>query len=524
MSTTKTKKGSYILGSLAGFLFASIVGVKMNFLVISPFILAYLYYILKSDAKYKYESIQSFIASAIIGYGLIFLFLYLNSGNSLIFLKAEMNFNNRMMGEKSKSAVLHLLKFYPKLAFGLSKIVYGKNVAFNPFGGFFIFSFAAFFIALFTKDKKIIYFALMFLFVTLVMQFWPQKMKPYYIPIHRLPRFMHIAAFPGAILTGAAFAWMIRKYAKLNYIFIVLLVLYGVVGSSNARVASYFHNETVGDMRVAAKSLSNSALPVHSDIDLKSFIDFYSKHKSNHVTRVISKKFMGSPGNSFVVLGGSRRPDLSSYFIESLSPDLIPESWVLINRINSKVRSWRLSPLSIYFVPEQNITSDKSKNSMLARSKISNLCPITKNKVWELIDTIDMGDMNSEKSHDYLIENQSWQGQRGFYLNPSKPTKDNGRAFLGKQSFTIKNLSGESKICLVKRIDNGVKNQISEWSIKNSKFKHIMKSNKAMGDYVSFIIPKKDISKKKTLKVSEKFVKSDFDINSFKVEIYQLGN
>jgi hypothetical protein len=147
-------------------------------------------------------------------------------------------------------------------------------------------------------------------------------------------------------------------------------------------------------------------------------------------------------------------------------------------------------------------------------------CPAGRD--WEFRDVIDIRNPESESAHRYAARQPSWAGTRTFRRGGT-PLWDDGRAFLGAQSFPVRGLEGSADICLVKRVDPGVRQQVSRWRVAEAEV-GITRLPDAVpaGTWaeVALVVPGAHVTAAE-LPVTEEMVSSTVDVNAFRVEVYQ---
>ena len=95
-------------------------------------------------------------------------------------------------------------------------------------------------------------------------------------------------------------------------------------------------------------------LPIYTDFHMASYLNFRSGFTWGHSgLRLLPKdleEVTSIPSGSFVILGGSRRPDLRLSEVADLIPPIIPSNWVKVLNLPGRVAPGRLRVGKIYIV------------------------------------------------------------------------------------------------------------------------------------------------------------------------------
>ena len=142
---------------------------------------------------------------------------------------------------------------------------------------------------------------------------------------------------------------------------------------------------------------------------------------------------------------------------------------------------------------------------------------------WGLRDALDVGNDESERSHAYEVGRLTWQGYRSLRYSGRETLDDHGKGFNSYQRFTAQHLSPGVDTCITKRIDARVRNQVSEWYADGTPVGPASTAELAppfgWAD-VTIEIPGVLI-RSSEITIEEKVLKSEFDVNCFRIEIYQ---
>ena len=138
------------------------------------------------------------------------------------------------------------------------------------------------------------------------------------------------------------------------------------------------------------------------------------------------------------------------------------------------------------------------------------------------MDVLDVGDRGSEEAHAYVIDGQTFRGERSMWTDRNLEFTDDGRAFRAAQSFNASMEAGV-EACVVKRIDPSVQRQVSRWTVDGELIGELeARTGDTSGRWpsVSVAIPG-HLVRRRTVRLREEFVASDIDINAFRIEVYQ---
>jgi 4-amino-4-deoxy-L-arabinose transferase-like glycosyltransferase len=148
---------------------------------------------------------------------------------------------------------------------------------------------------------------------------------------------------------------------------------------------------------------------------------------------------------------------------------------------------------------------------------------------WTLAAVVDVGNIESERAHAYAIEQPSWHGRRRmvfatgvhWYAPTGLVIDDDGRAFLGAQSFEVHGIVPNVAMRIVKRADGNVAHQLSRVVVDGWEA-GMFRTGASVGRWVETAIdvPAERVTRT-TIRVSEEFVSSSSDVNVFDVRVYQ---
>ena len=496
----------------SGFIVGAAVGIKLNALVAVVLFLGVLAFTLwKQLRKGAYKTLMVWFVGWLIANLLLCLFFLYLCGDFFAHYHIEKRFNitHKPSGFiPEASSLKSFLLVYPKLMLGIGKEGH-SGYFFLPYGYVFLFFLCCLPFAFsrhFKASRLPIALSLFYLFV---MEFAPLKLLPHYIPIHRLPRFLHIASMPAAATIGIAFAVLVRYRSKVIRMSSWLIFLFLIISSVYwAWVKAYFYKDCAQDRRWTWDTIKYLAgKEIIIDPEMLSYLEFRSGYQPIIPIRFTEEMPRAFSKATIVILDGARRPDLYPGYANSWRKDTYPEDKYLIAEAHFPLKSWRQSNVKIYYLPP-NISNAYHHTSIKDMVKIGEL---------------DIGNPDSEKEFDYTIDSQTWEGSREFSYPGSILCGDDGRAFREKEELTLNQLFPNRPLIILKRYDPAVRNQeikvyFNDTYIGNWKFDDTAPHGKWRES--TFIIPSDQIkSKKGTLRFF--FLKSTFDINSFYYWFYQ---
>lgn len=135
-----------------------------------------------------------------------------------------------------------------------------------------------------------------------------------------------------------------------------------------------------------------------------------------------------------------------------------------------------------------------------------------------LTDQLDIGDTSSESQHQYVINQQNWQGQRTYQdKTDDYPIEDSGIAFKGSSQFKLKVKPNSSSIQLIRRMDYSIGNQKAKVYVDNQYAGEWFTEGQSPSVYynATFDIPSHLIASKSEVNIRVEYVSSNVDWNEF---------
>jgi hypothetical protein len=294
--------------------------------------------------------------------------------------------------------------------------------------------------------------------ILVLLEFWPLQIFPY-TPIHRLPRFLHLAAVPGALLIGVAYHAAMARGRLSRVTAVGLWVVYALHGVGSSLVAVERFQDSQQDLRFAAAISSRFPGQIVTDTELRGYLIFRRGFRDlDKVQKVVGAQ-VSVPPHSMVIVGGGRRIDMDPEWVQRRVPSDPPPDWVKVADMPGAPRPWRRARGAVYLSDGPSKLQANGAHLVIGPSQCGAGGP------WSLVDVIDVGDPNSEEAHDYHIEGQSFFGERTLFSEDGLEIEDDGRAFRGYQAFDLSGLTPGAATCLVKRIDPSARDQVSRWLI-----------------------------------------------------------
>jgi 4-amino-4-deoxy-L-arabinose transferase-like glycosyltransferase len=329
-----------VLFFLGGLALGLSTAVKLNFLVlIVPLALSLL--VARARCLIGSSAAIASLVGWIAAQAILATFCWIKAGHPLAFVTLELDFNREMMERHYRPDLLtETLLFYPRMLFRFGGSGYGYDVF--PVGWFFLFALSAIPFAILSRLPSLWLPVAWLVFLLLTMQFWPLQWYPYYIPIHRLPRFLHIAAIPGAIVMGAVMALLFERGTRWKACVAMTLGVYVVASLAQTRRASAHHNDCMRDSRLIAAFAEWYDGPVFTDPELHYYLIFADGFRNPGRFRITPPLNESVWKGSLVIFGGSRRPEIDPRIAVPTEP--VPKEWMRVFQLKTPLGPCRLVP------------------------------------------------------------------------------------------------------------------------------------------------------------------------------------
>ncbi len=348
-----TRKRYLLLSFVSGFIVGAAVGIKMNALVAPAVLCAPLLVALRKDLrKGGYKTLIAWVGGWLIANFLLCLFFYRLTGDFFAHYHTEMTFNRECNPAgyiPSKENLIQFLLYYPKFIFGVVKEGHeGHQVL--PYGFFFACFFLCLPFVVLKRFKALRLPAFLALAYLLIMQFAPLQLFPDYIPIHRLPRFLHIASIPSALVIGIAFAVAIKLRPRLISIGVWVMFIALIVSSLYwAYIKASFYKDCAKDRRWAWEAVKNAVgQNIITDEEMCDYLTFRAGYQPPFQILCFKQLPQSISRESLVILGGARYPDLSPGYVDNWYKNRDINDFHLIAEAPFPLKPWRLSKLRIY--------------------------------------------------------------------------------------------------------------------------------------------------------------------------------
>ncbi len=520
------KKRFLLLTTASGFIVGASVAIKFNAVVAPAIFLMTLLVVLFGRLRRGGYKIPIFWSIGWIAANIILcLFLHSRSGDFLAHYHAEIRFNldyNPSGYFSGGRSLMRFLLYYPQLILGIKKEGH-VGYQFMPYGYFFLCFFFCLPLIFLQRFEKLRLPAFMAVLYMIIMEFTPLKLTPNYVPIHRLPRFLHIASMPAAVTMGIAlsvFLGMNRRVIKICIWTGILLL--GLTSLYWSYVKSTFYKDCSYDQRWAWELVRNTtAKNIITDIDMRNYLMFRSGFQPPARIQYPERLPINVPPQSLVILGGARRPDIHPTCATNWYKNCEIKDWLLISEDSYPLKPWRLSTLRIYQIDSGGSKRIGEEVQIPTPSEYYQHHPEINGmrKIAEL----NVGDPVSEKGLNYQIARLGWKGSRDFYYPDGVYLEDDGIAYHGEERITLKKLIPHKAIIIVKRLDPTVAHQkvkvyfqnnlIGTWSLSRDGLPYHWHES-------IFKIPPEVVTGTSG-ELSFSFEESDADINSFYYWFYQ---
>jgi hypothetical protein len=336
---------------LSGLIMGAGVAVKINVIVMPLIIIPLLLILMKKEIlRGAYRTPLVWMSGWLIANFLICLFLYNHGGNAFANFSEEMNFNRDFNPSGYEPSILiEFLTYYPKLMLGIVMDGY-QGYRFSEYGFFFLLYLLCIPLIFFKRFKMICVPAILALILLLIMEFAPQHIIPYYVPIHRRPTFLHIASIPAAVTIGIAMSVFYSMRKRIHSLAVLgSLILLIVTSSYWAWIkASFFRDSTTDQRWVWELVKTSSAKKVFTDNELTHYLNFRSAYKPPFKIIGSNKLPSSIPQDSLVLSGGARRPYFDQFYAGNFYNEKDLTDMPLLLEAPFQLKPWRLTPMRLY--------------------------------------------------------------------------------------------------------------------------------------------------------------------------------
>ncbi|MBN2106914.1 MAG: glycosyltransferase family 39 protein [Deltaproteobacteria bacterium] len=513
---------------LSGFLVGAGMAVKFNAVIAPVLFMGLLMALFMTGARNKiWPAISIWAAGWLTANILLCLYLYKAGDDFFAHYHAEMRFNidyNPSGFIPGPGKLAEFLLRYPKWMLGILKEG-GFDCNFLPYGYFFLVFLLCAPVSMFRRFKKMRLPVVCALFYLLFMEFSPLKINPQYVPIHRLPRFLHIASVPAAVAIGVFLSclWsmqhkVVRLAAAAVFVFLIVSSLYW------AWVKASFYRDTALDQQWAWNAVKDLTIQkIITDAEMRHYLlfraGFHPKWMLEFPKTLPSILQLGS----VVITGGARRPDMLFGIADTFTGGRLPASQCLMAEAPFPLKPWRISALRIYRINSAECTTIQSNERNKEFLNITQTQHAMHAPGLKKVAELNVGNPESEKRVGYRVENVSWEGTRAFSYADDTLCTDDGKAHIGSESFVVSGIVPHKPITIIKRFDSSVANQVVAVAVNGQTAGdwHLNRGSSASQWQESmFTVPASLITTEQA-KLSFSFVRSAHDINSFYYWVYQ---
>lgn len=348
-------KKRFLLASCGGIVTGAAVAVKISAAaapaVLVPVFLLYLFF--KNSSRRGYATVCWWLCGWAGAQALLMLFLYAHSGDPLAHYHAEMRFNrdfNPSGYVPGSDALIQFLLYYPLLITGMLQEGH-QGYRMMPYGYFFLCFLLCLILLPLRRFHAIWVPALCGLWYLLVMEFMPLKISPSYVPIHRLPRFLHIVAMPAAVTIGIAFSILCVMHSKIIRAAATCALVFLLASSCYwAWQKAAFYQDCGRDQRWAWETAALvPAARIMTDSEMKNYFMFRSGFRPAVPVMAPPAAPVDVPRGSLIIAGGARRPDIDPLFASAWRGDQTFAALRLVAETRFPLQPWRRSQVQVYW-------------------------------------------------------------------------------------------------------------------------------------------------------------------------------
>jgi hypothetical protein len=180
-------------------------------------------------------------------------------------------------------------------------------------------------------------------------EFYPQYLKPYYLPLVRQTRYLELLLPAAAIVVGVMLHRLSVRH-RAAAVAVLCLVLGDFVYEASRRATLYRDSQMdVRELaRYAASTIRSSGKILMADMPARNALSFYLRDGGVNVELLQGDP----PADSYIAIGGARSFWWSSEMISDIDPAQVPPNWVLAYAAEGRRAPWRRSNLRVYYVGE----------------------------------------------------------------------------------------------------------------------------------------------------------------------------
>jgi len=349
-AVTTENKTSYINYLLSGMVLGACMGIKINSLSVIGLFIITLAALALAERRFRQDSLFLFAGWLFVQALFCFIY-YLKTNDPFAHIHTEITFNRRFITSSYPNTWQHvreMLLFYPRYMFGIVEEGH-PGYTFKPYGYFYCLLPLVILLCPFFRNKKVYFPILWVVYLFAVMEFSAISIRPYYQPIHRLPRFIEILTVPTVLLTAFFLSALYTKNRFLK--FIVLGILLFLTGTSlfYGVKKAHFYRDSIADGKKAFALIQwREFNQIITDHEMKNLLLFHRQFKNRNRIKSFEYDHPAFTKNSILIFGGSRRQDMPPSYTLQFYPATIPHDWRKIAEIESPRRLWRPKNLVFY--------------------------------------------------------------------------------------------------------------------------------------------------------------------------------
>lgn len=341
----EVRRWSYAAIGIAGFVTGCAAAVKLVGMIAGPVAALAAWLSAGHDTRAKLRApIGVFLAGWLAAQLALAAFIGAHTGDAFAHFAAERDYYLRSDWMIHDANVARLLVAYPGWMSGLVPERYGP-VTLWPFGAWWwMFALAA--VVAWRRGSRAIRATIVAtLFVVALLEFAPLRLWPY-VPIHRLPRALHLALAPAAVAIGAAFATI--SSVRRGFLVLALMVTSLVPGALSARTMS----DLGRDKRFAAEVVqAKSPARVVTDVEMAQYLEFRAGMSPEYSVDAPQTAPSFLPPGSLVIFGGTRRTEYKVDDAPAWCAAAETSGCLTVAAPHAPPAPWRAQPLVICEVP-----------------------------------------------------------------------------------------------------------------------------------------------------------------------------
>jgi 4-amino-4-deoxy-L-arabinose transferase-like glycosyltransferase len=296
-----------------------------------------------------------FYATFLAGMILVCLVYYLKAGDPFWQFRAETQYYETYKPDWYKSGAIdypYLMWQYPRSLFGRSGY---EDFTYREHGWLFWLFLPAAVAAVRRPANGILRFLVLFVCVVFAFfEFYPQYVRPYYLPLVRQERYLEMLVPAAVIVVG----WWLYELSRRQRVVagIALCVFLGDAMWQASR-RSELYNDSQQDLRALGAYARSTVAPTGKrlgvDVPARNALAFYVDRTPIQLESLEQDDVQDFAGG-YIAVGGARSFWWSKEFTLRMPRQDVPDDWVLTFEVPGTRRPWRDSSLRVYYVPDRN--------------------------------------------------------------------------------------------------------------------------------------------------------------------------